>query len=124
VQEQFEAVVHESPEEAGLNAPAFTPALVQQYLDETYDVEYLTPNCWRLLEEAGLSYQIPRRTASESGADEQETFREELKKRREMDATVVCIDQTKKSVQVEPRAAGKPRGRLSNYPACATGRVS
>jgi hypothetical protein len=26
-----------------------------------------------------------------------------------MDATVVCIDQTKKSVQVEPRAARKPR---------------
>jgi hypothetical protein len=27
-----------------------------------------------------------------------------------MDATVVCIDQSKKSVQVEPRAARKPRG--------------
>jgi len=27
-----------------------------------------------------------------------------------MDATVVCIDQTKKSVQAEPRAAWFPRG--------------
>jgi hypothetical protein len=27
-----------------------------------------------------------------------------------MDATVVCIDQSKKSVQVEPRAAWFPRG--------------
>ncbi len=27
-----------------------------------------------------------------------------------MDATIVCIDQTKKSVQVEPRAAWFPRG--------------
>ena len=27
-----------------------------------------------------------------------------------MDATVVCIDQTKKSVQVEPHAARFPRG--------------
>ena len=27
-----------------------------------------------------------------------------------MDATVVCIDQTKKSVQIEPCAARKPRG--------------
>jgi hypothetical protein len=36
--------------------------------------------------------------------------RELKKKRREMDATVVCIDQTKKSVQVEPRAAWFPRG--------------
>jgi Tfp pilus assembly protein PilX len=59
-----------------------------------------------LLKEAGLSYQKPRPTAAESDVEEQETFREELKKkRREMDATVVCIDQTKKSVQVEARAA-------------------
>jgi len=32
------------------------------------------------------------------------------KKQQEMDATVVCIDQTKKSVQVEPSAAWFPRG--------------
>ncbi len=51
-QEQFEATVHESPEEVGLNAPAWTPTLVQQYLDETYDVEYSIPSCRRLLKEA------------------------------------------------------------------------
>ncbi len=79
-QEQFEATVHESPEEVGFNAPAWTPVLVQQYLDETYDVEYSIPSCRRLLKEAGLSYQKPRRTAVESDADEQETFREEFKK--------------------------------------------
>ncbi|WP_222914137.1 IS630 family transposase [Natrinema sp. SYSU A 869] len=110
-QETFEETVHESPEEVGIDAPAWTPALVQQYLDETYDVEYSLPSCRRLLKEAGLSYQKPRRTAAEAEADEQETFHEELKKkRREMDATVVCLDQTKKSVQVEPRAAWFPRG--------------
>ena len=79
-QEQFEATVHESPEEVGLDAPAWTPALVQQYLEETYGVEYSIPSCRRLLKEAGLSYQKPRRTAAESDADEQETFREEFKK--------------------------------------------
>ncbi|WP_265108824.1 IS630 family transposase [Halosolutus halophilus] len=110
-QQEFEEIVHESPEEVGVDAPAWTPALVQQYLDETYDVEYSIPSCRRLLNEAGLSYQKPRRTAAESDADEQEAFRENLKKkRRKMDATVVCIDQTKKSVQVEPRAAWFPRG--------------
>jgi transposase len=36
-------------EEIGLDAPAWTPALVQQYLDETYDVEYSIPSCRRLL---------------------------------------------------------------------------
>ena len=79
-QEQFEATVHESPEEVGLDAPAWTPALVQQYLDETCGVEYSIPSCRRLLKEAGLSYQKPRRTAAGSDADEQETFREAFKK--------------------------------------------
>ncbi len=64
----------------GVDAPAWTPALVQQYLEETYDVEYAIPSCRRLLKEAGLSYQKPRRTAAESESDEQEPFREELKK--------------------------------------------
>jgi len=42
-----------------------------------------------------------------------------------MDATVVCIDQTNKSVQVESRAAWFPRGtlRTSNFQANETGRV-
>lgn len=79
-QDQFEATVHESPEEVGLDAPAWTPALVQQYLEETYDIEYSIPSCRRLLKEAGLSYQKPRRTAAQSDTDEQETFREEFKK--------------------------------------------
>jgi len=80
-QQEFEETVHESPEQAGVDAPAWTPALVQEYLDETYDVEYSIPSCRRLLKEARLSYQKLRRTAAESDAEEQETFREEPKKR-------------------------------------------
>ncbi len=64
----------------GVDAPAWTLALVQQYLDETYDVEYSIPSCRRLLKEVRLSYQKPCRTAAEAEADEQETFHEELKK--------------------------------------------
>ncbi len=79
-QKEFEETVHQSPKEAGIDAPAWTPALVQQYLDKTYDIEYSIPSCRRLLKEAGLSYQKPRRTAAESDTEEQETFREELKK--------------------------------------------
>ena len=75
------------------------------------DVAYSIPSCRRLLKEAGLRYQKPRRTAAEADETEQEAFRNEPKKKRqEMDATVVCIDQTKKSVQGEPRAAWFPRG--------------
>jgi len=79
-QEEFERTVHEAPEEIGIDAPAWTPALVQQFLDDTYDVKYSIPSCRRLLKEAGLSYQKPRRNAAEADEDDQEEFRDELKK--------------------------------------------
>jgi len=79
-QEEFEEIVHKPPEEVGIDAPAWTPALAQDYLEETYGVEYSIPSCRRLLKEAGLSYQKPRRSAAESDEDEQETFYDELKK--------------------------------------------
>ena len=79
-QHEFEETIHEPPEEAGIDAPAWTPALAQEYLQETYDVEYSIPSCRRLLKEAGLSYQKPRRSAAEADENEQEEFRNELKK--------------------------------------------
>jgi len=79
-QDDFERTVHDPPEKAGIDAPAWTPALVQQYLEETYDVEYSIPSCRRLLKEAGLSYQKPRRRAAEADETDQEEFQDELKK--------------------------------------------
>jgi transposase len=77
-QENFEETVHDPPEEVGIDAPAWTPALVQEYLEETYGVEYSIPSCRRLLKEAGLSYQKPRRSAVEADEEEQESFHDEL----------------------------------------------
>ena len=79
-QKEFEATVHHPPEEVGVDAPAWTPALVQEFLDKTYGVEYSIPSCRRLLKEAGLSYQKPRRLAAEVDEDEQEAFLDEYKK--------------------------------------------
>ena len=79
-QEEFEQAVHEPPEEVGIDAPAWTPALVQEFLEDTYGVEYSYPSCRRLLKEAGLSYQKPRRSATESDEDDQEAFHDEIKK--------------------------------------------
>ncbi|AUX09309.1 transposase [Halalkaliarchaeum desulfuricum] len=71
----------------------------RHHLKETYDVEYSIPSCRRLLKEAGLSYQKPRPENAKAEPEDREEFDETLKKkRREMDATVVCIDQTKTSV--------------------------
>jgi transposase len=79
-QEDFEEAVHESPKEVGIDAPAWTPALAQEYLEDMYGVEYSLPSCRRLLKEAGLSYQKPSRSAAEAVEDEQEGFHDELKK--------------------------------------------
>ena len=88
----------------------WAPAIVHEYLEEAYDVEYSISNCRRLLKESGLSYQKPRLSTAEADDNEQEKFPDKRKKRRGMDNTVVCIDQNKKSVYAEPRAAWFPRG--------------
>lgn len=77
---KFEEIVHNQPREVGIDAPAWTPTLAQEYLAETYGVEYSIPSCRRLLKEAGLSYQKPRRSASEADEDEQGEFHAEFKK--------------------------------------------
>jgi transposase len=79
-QQEFEETVHEPPTEVGIDAPAWTPALVQEFLEESYGVEYSYPSCRRLLKEAGLSYQKPRRSAAEAEESDREEFHDELKK--------------------------------------------
>jgi transposase len=71
-QKSFREVVHEPPEKVGIDAPAWTPALVQDYLEDTYGVDYSLPSCRRLLKEAGLRYRTSRAAAtdeSERGDD-------------------------------------------------------
>ncbi|GAB7010242.1 hypothetical protein JCM31271_21850 [Halorubrum trueperi] len=79
-QEEFEQTVHKSPEEVGIDAPSWTPVLAQEVLEDTYGVEYSYPSCRRLLKEAGLSYQRPRRTAAETDESDREEFHVEIKK--------------------------------------------
>jgi transposase len=62
-QEEFEETVRDPPGDVGIDAPAWTPTLAQEYLQKTYDVEYSIPSCRRLLKESGLSYQKPLRSA-------------------------------------------------------------
>jgi transposase len=78
-QDKFANTLHEPPEEVGIDAPAWTPALAQDFLEKTYGVEYSIPSCRRLLKEAGLSYQKPRRAAAEADEGEQEAISDERK---------------------------------------------
>ena len=78
--DEFRQTVREPPDQAGYDEPAWTTKLVRHHLKETYGVEYSLPSCRRLLKEAGLSYQKPRRSAAETDEDEQEEFHDTLKK--------------------------------------------
>ncbi len=51
----FNEAVHNPPEQVGIDAPAWTPALAREFLKETYGVEYSIPSCRRLLKEAGVN---------------------------------------------------------------------
>ena len=79
-QQKFDQALQQPPTEVGIDAPAWTPALVQTFLEGTYDVKYSLPSCRRLLKEAGLSYQKPRPTAAEADPDDRDEFHEAFKK--------------------------------------------
>ncbi|MFC6784469.1 helix-turn-helix domain-containing protein [Halobaculum halobium] len=69
--------MHEPPDEVGIDATAWTPALAQKFLEETHGVKYSVSSCRRLLKEAKLSHENP----AKADEDEQERFHDELKKR-------------------------------------------
>jgi transposase len=70
----FEETVHKSPQEFGIDAPAWTPVLVQEYLEETSGVTYSIPSCRQLLKEAGLRYQKTRSKAAVANEPGEEEF--------------------------------------------------
>ena len=65
-----------------MDAPAWTPALVQQYLADSYGVEYSQAGCRRLLKEAGHSYQKPLPSVA-AAPDEREEVHDEPTKSEE-----------------------------------------
>lgn len=79
-QNKLEQTLQQPPTEAGIDAPAWTPALLDEFLEETFDVDYSISSCRRLMKEAGLSYQKPRRTAADAEPEDQDEFHDELKK--------------------------------------------
>lgn len=79
-QDEFERTLSSPPTASGYEASTWTPALVQQYLDETFDVEYSLPSCRRLLKEAGFRHRKAASVAAEIDVNDRETLLEELRK--------------------------------------------
>ena len=80
--EQFEATLHESPEEVGIDAPAWSVPLASKYLTDEFGVEYCDRHVRRLLSEAGLSHKTARPEYYKSDERAQEAFQGGLKKAR------------------------------------------
>jgi transposase len=78
--QRFVDVLHESPEEVGIDAPAWTIPLAQQYLKDTFDVEYCNRHVRRLLTEAGLSHKTARPEYHKSDERAQDAWQEGFKK--------------------------------------------
>jgi transposase len=58
--EQFVEALHESPQELGYDAPAWSVPLARHYLSEEFGVKYCDRHVQRLISEAGLSWKIAR----------------------------------------------------------------
>jgi len=80
--EQFVEALHESPQEVGLDARAWTVPLAKQYLEDEFDIEYCRRHVRRLMSEAGLSWKTARPEYAKADERAQEAFREGFKKRR------------------------------------------
>jgi len=78
--EQFVEVLHKSPEEVGLDAPAWSVPLARQYLVEEFGVEYCERHVRRLMSEAGLSWKTARPEFHKSDERAQEAWKDGFKK--------------------------------------------
>ena len=78
--QQFTDVLHEPPEEVGLDAPAWSVPLARNYLNTEFDVEYSNRHVRRLLREAGLSWKTARPEYYKSDERAQEAWQDGFKK--------------------------------------------
>jgi transposase len=80
--EHFVEVLHDKPEEVGIDAPAWTVPLARQYLREEFDVEFSKRHVRRLMSEAGLSWKTARPEYHKSDERAQDAWQEGFKKKR------------------------------------------
>lgn len=77
---QLTATLQASPTEARVDAPAWRPPLVRDYIADTFGVEYSLAHMYRVLKKAGLSVQTARPIHYEADPEEQRRWRAEFKK--------------------------------------------
>lgn len=78
---ELEAVLHESPEEAGYDGiQVWSPKFVQHWLKSQFDVEYTLRHIRRLMDDLGLSWRTARPEHYELDPEEVAEFQDTYKK--------------------------------------------
>ena len=80
--EEFSAVLHEPPEEAGYDDPAWSTALTQHYLIEAFDIAFSRRHTRRLMYKARVSPKRPRLEPASADENERQESEETVKKSR------------------------------------------
>ncbi len=78
--EQFVEILHESPQDVGFEAPAWSVPLASAYLRDEFDVEYCDRHVRRLLSEAGLSSRTTRPKFHTSDERAKKAWQDRVKK--------------------------------------------
>ena len=78
--ERFVDILHEPPEEVGIDAPAWSVPLARHYLNEEFGVEYCDRHVRRLMSKAGLSWKTARPEYYKSDERAQEAWQGGFKK--------------------------------------------
>ncbi len=78
--EQFEQTLHHSPTAVGYDAPVWTAALAQEYIESTFGVDYCLRRVRALMSEAGLSYTTARQDHQNADGRGHDGFEEEFQK--------------------------------------------
>lgn len=71
---EFETMLHNPPQDAEYDVPAWSTDRVQRLLREQFDVDYSRPSCRRLMSEAGLRYYTPDEAAAVADPTDSESF--------------------------------------------------
>ncbi len=97
-QEQFEDAVNESPEQSGIDDPAWSVGRAREYLRERFNVQYCPRHVRRLLTAAGLSWKTARPQFYKGDERAQAAFQDGFKQRTDaldQEYTIIAIDQTR-----------------------------
>ncbi|WP_254530780.1 IS630 family transposase [Natrinema gelatinilyticum] len=78
--DELTATLQAPPSEAGIDAPAWRPSLVREYIAENFGVKYSHAHMYRLMKKAGLSVQTARPIHYQADPEEQRRWRAEFKK--------------------------------------------